>query len=473
MRYIMQAFARLRQHPNLPLIGFLFSAIFWGGLSGFSGLSVAMKLLIPGVELAGEYLSFGRFRTIHTHVVLFGFAVSIIFAGIYHSMPALLRTPMYSRRLGLIHVILYNAVVLAGAVSFALGINQGKEYAEMEWPFDIAFIVMWIVFAVNFFGTIAIRKEKHFYVSIWFYLGFVVTVPIMFAINNLAVPVTLWKSYSLYAGSTDANIQWWYGHNGVAFILTTPFLGLLYYYLPKQIQSPVYSHRFSIIHFWSLIFFYVWAGPHHLLYSPLPEWVQMLGMAFSVMLILPSWLGIFNGFLTLTHAKRRVVYDPIVKFIVIAMSFYLVTTMEGSLLAIKSINARLHYTDWMIAHVHAGGLGWVSGISFAMLYYIVPRLVKKPLYSMELADTHAWLTFLAAFLYAAAIWLSGIGEGTIWSTLSYDRETKQLIPLNWGHLAELLAIFRQVRSIAGAVFMSGYGLLLYNLTRTVFGGERD
>lgn len=457
---------------NIPLNGFLVSALFWGSVGIFGGLSVALKLLFPREELAGEFLSFGRFRVIHTHTVLFGFSLSIIFAGIYHSLPRLLRTKMFSPLLGISHLVIYNLVMLLGTITLAMGINQGKEYAEMEWPLDVGFVLMWIVFSINFFGTIVRRKEKQFYVSIWFYIGFVVTIPVTFILNNLAVPVGLWKSYSIYSGITDANIQWWYGHNAVAFVFTTPFLGLMYYYLPMKIKSPVYSHRLSIAHFWSLIFFYIWAGPHHLLYSPLPDWVQSLGVVFSVMLILPSWAGMFNGFLTLSHAKQKLEVDGILKFIVMAMVFYMMTTLEGSLLAVKSINAMLHYTDWMIAHVHAGALGWVSGISFAMLYYAVPTIVKKPIYSRELIETHFWITLLSAVLYVAAMWLSGIVESAIWSTLSTDQVTGKIIQVSWNAIARLLVVFRLFRAASGGLFMIGFGLLLFNLFMTVFPGKK-
>ncbi len=457
---------------NLPMVGFIISALVWGMLGMFGGLSIAMKLLIPDTELVGEYLSFGRFRVVHTHLVLFGFSLSVIFASIYHTLPVMLKTKMYSSFLGIVHLILYNSVVAVGTVTIALGINQGKEYAEMEWPLDLLFVIMWIVFMVNFFGTIYHRKERQFYVSVWFFIGFTVTLPVTFIANNLAVPVSLWKSYSVYSGVNDANIQWWYGHNAVAFIFTVPFLGLMYYYLPKKINSPVYSHRLSIAHFWSLIFFYIWAGPHHLLYSPIPEWVQGLGVIMSVMLIVPSWAGVFNGFFTIFKSKQNVVYDPIVKFFLLAMVFYTMTTLEGSLLAIKSINAKLHYTDWMIGHVHAGALGWVSGLSFAMFYYLIPKLVNRPLYSMELAEAHFWSSLIAVSVYVMSMWLSGIVESIMWSTLSYIKDTNILRQLSWNSIGDNLKIYRQFRSFAGGLFTLGYVLFLYNIARTVFSGYR-
>lgn len=457
---------------DIVLFGFVISALLWGILSLFSGHSIAMKILLPQVELAGEYLSFGRFRVIHTHLAIFGFSLSIIFAAIYHTLPVMLKTRMYSRFLGIVHLVLYNIVVAGGAVTIALGINQGKEYAEMEWPLDLLFVIMWIVYTINFFGTIYHRKEKQFYVSVWFFIGFTVTLPVTFIANNLAVPVSLWRSYSMYAGVNDANIQWWYGHNAVAFIFTVPFLGLLYYYLPKKIGSPVYSHRLSIAHFWSLIFLYIWTGPHHLLYSPVPDWVQNLGVFMSVMLVIPSWVGVFNGFFTIFKAKRKVVFDPIVRLYILAMVFYTMTTMEGSLLAIKSINAKLHYTDWMIGHVHGGALGWVSGLSFAMLYYLVPKLVNKPLYSMELVEAHFWSVLIAAAVYVMSMWLSGIVESIMWSTLSYVKDTNILRQMSWNSIGENLKIYRQFRSASGGLYMLGYILFLYNITRTIFSGSK-
>jgi cytochrome c oxidase cbb3-type subunit I len=458
---------------DIVLIGFAASALFWGLLSMFAGLSIAMKLLIPETELAGQYLSFGRFRVIHTHLAIFGFSLSVIFTAIYHSMPALLRTPMYSRLLGMIHLILYNIVILTGTITLSIGINQGKEYAEMEWPLDILFTIMWVVYMVNFFATIIHRREKQFYVSIWFYIGFTVTLPVTFIANNLAIPVSFWRSYSLYAGINDANIQWWYGHNAVAFIFTVPFLGLMYYYLPIKIKSPIYSHRLSIAHFWSIIFLYIWTGPHHLLYSPVPEWVQNLGVVMSLMLIIPSWIGVFNGFFTIFRAKTKVEYDYIVLLFLLAMVFYTMTTLEGSLLAIKSINASLHYTDWMIGHVHAGALGWVSGLSFAMFYILIPKLVNKPLYSMELVSAHFWITLISAGIYVLSMWMSGISESVLWSTLSYDKHTKLLIPLGWSSIADILKIFRHFRAGAGGLFMIGYIIFIYNIFRTVIASDQD
>ncbi len=459
--------ADYREKIDIVLIGFAVSPLFWGFLSLFAGFSIALKLLMPETELAGQYLSFGRFRTIHTHTAIFGFSLSVIFTAIYHSLPNLTRTPMYSRFLGMLHLILFNLIIAGGTITLAMGINQGKEYAEMEWPLDILFAIMWLVYSINFFMTIFHRKEKQFYVSIWFFIGFTITLPVTFIANNLAIPVSLWRSYSLYAGIHDANIQWWYGHNAVAFIFTVPFLGLMYYYLPVKIRSPIYSHRLSIAHFWSILFLYIWTGPHHLLYSPVPVWIQNLGVAMSLLLIIPSWIGVFNGFLTVFKAERKVDYDPVVLFFLLAMVFYTVTTLEGSLLAVKSINAALHYTDWMIGHVHGGALGWVSGLSFAMFYMLIPRISGKPLYSADLAAAHFWLSLLSAGIYVLSMWMSGIAEYTVWSTLSYEKETKNLIPMSWSSIADILLIFRVFRGAAGALFLTGFMIFFYNLAATV------
>ncbi|MCB1309553.1 MAG: cbb3-type cytochrome c oxidase subunit I, partial [Leptospiraceae bacterium] len=343
--------------------GFAISAMVWGAAAMTVGVLIAFQLVFPALNLELPWTSFGRLRPLHTNAAIFGFALSIVFASVYHSMQRVLRTRLFSDSLATIHLVLYNLIIVLAALSLVMGFNQAKEYAELEWPIDILVAVMWVIFTINFFGTIAKRREKQMYVAIWFYMATVITVPILYIVNNLAIPVDLTKSYSLFAGVHDANIQWWYGHNAVAFVLTTPFLGIMYYYFPKHINQPVYSHRLSIVHFWSLIFIYIWAGPHHLLYSPLPDWAQSLGTVFSIMLILPSWGGMLNGFLTLTQAKERVQTDALVKFFLVAITFYGMSTFEGPMMSIKSINSLSHFDDWTIGHVHGGALGWVGFMS--------------------------------------------------------------------------------------------------------------
>ncbi|MBI3395633.1 MAG: cbb3-type cytochrome c oxidase subunit I [Spirochaetia bacterium] len=370
--------------------GFLISSLVWGVAGMLAGLLAAHQLVFPVLNLDLPYTSFGRIRPLHTNAVIFGFALSIVFAGVYHSLQRLLRVRLWSDKLAMLHLVLYNIT----------------------------------------------RKEKQLYVAIWFFMATVITVPILFLVNNAAIPVGLFKSYSVYSGVYDANVQWWYGHNAVAFVLTTPFLGIMYYYFPKHINQPVFSHRLSIVHFWSLIFIYIWAGPHHLLYSPLPDWAQSLGTAFSIMLILPSWGGMLNGFLTLTQAKEKIQTDATLKMFLVAITFYGMSTFEGPMMAVKSVNSLSHYTDWTIGHVHSGALGWVGFMSMAMMYYMVPRLWGRKLYSEKLANTHFWLGTLGILLYVVSMWTSGITEGAMWRAI--NPETGELQYQNWITISELL-----------------------------------
>jgi cytochrome c oxidase cbb3-type subunit 1 len=351
------------------------------------------------------------------------------------------------------------------------GFSQGKEYAELEWPIDILVAVMWVIFMINFFGTIAVRKEKQIFVAIWFFMATVITVPILYIFNNLSLPVELLKSYSIYSGTFDANVQWWYGHNAVAFVLTTPFLGLMYYYFPKHINQPLFSHRLSIIHFWSLVFIYIWAGPHHLLWSPLPDWAQSLGTTFSIMLILPSWGGMLNGFLTLTQAKDKVSTDATLKFFLVAITFYGMSTFEGPMMSIKTVNSLSHFSDWTIGHVHSGTLGWVGFMGFAMLYYMVPRLWNTKLNSEKLAETHFWLGTLGILLYVVSMWVSGVVEGAMWRAI--DPASGELVYKNWVEITEVLWPFRLGRALGGALYLTGIILLVINLSKTIAGAKKQ
>ena len=366
----------------------------------------------------------------------------------------------------MLHLVLYNTAIVAAAVTLLLGYNQSKEYAELEWPVDLLIAVMWVIFMINFFGTIAIRREKQMYVAIWFYMASVITIPILFITNNLVVPAELWKSYSIFSGVFDANVQWWYGHNAVAFVLTTPFLGIMYYYFPKHINQPIYSHRLSIVHFWSLIFIYIWAGPHHLLYSPLPDWAQSLGAAFSIMLILPSWGGMLNGFLTLTQAKEKIQTDATVKFFLVAITFYGMSTFEGPMMSIKTINSLSHFNDWTIGHVHSGTLGWVGFMSFAMLYYLIPQMAGRPLYSEKLANVHFWIGTLGILIYIISMWISGITEGAMWRAVT---ESGFLEYPNWIQITERLHPYRLLRAIGGTMYLLGLFLMIYNFVKPVRG----
>ncbi|MDH5655846.1 MAG: cytochrome-c oxidase, cbb3-type subunit I [Spirochaetia bacterium] len=452
-------------YSNGVVKGFLISAVVWGVVGMLVGLIIAFQLVFPSLNLDLPWTSFGRLRPLHTNAIIFGFALSIVFAGVYHSMQRVLRTRLFSDTLAKIHLILYNTIIVLAAVTLLLGYSQAKEYAELEWPIDILVAVMWVIFTINFFGTLAIRKEKQMFVAIWFFMATVIAVPILYIVNNLAIPTGLFSSYSIFSGSFDANVQWWYGHNAVAFVLTTPFLGIMYYYFPKHIKLPLYSHRLSIVHFWSLVFIYIWAGPHHLLWSPVPDWAQSLGTAFSIMLILPSWGGMLNGFLTLTQAKEKVQTDATLKFFLVAITFYGMSTFEGPMMSLKSVNGLSHFTDWTIGHVHAGALGWVGFMSIAMLYYLVPRVWHTKLYSEKFANWHFWLGTLGILLYVVSMWVSGITEGLLWRAV--DSSTGELLYKSWNYITDQLWAMRLVRALGGTLYLTGMILMGYNLYKTV------
>lgn len=446
---------------------FIISAFVWGIASMLIGVIIAFQLVYPGLNYL-QYFSFGRLRPLHTNAAIFGFALSAIFATAYHSAQRLLRVRIWSDKLATVHLVLYNLTIVLAAITLPLGLSQGKEYAELEWPLDLLIVIWYVIFFINYLMTIIVREEKQIYVAIWFYIASFVTVPILFIVNNLAIPVGLMKSYSIYSGVFDANIQWWYGHNAVAFVLTTPFLGLMYYYFPKHIKQPVYSHKLSIIHFWSLIFIYIWAGPHHLLYSPLPDWLQTTGMVFSVMLWMPSWGGMLNGFLTLTQAKDTIKTDATLKMMLAGITFYGMSTFEGPLLSIRSVSALGHNTDWIIGHVHSGTLGWVGFMSAAAFYYLVPRIWNTNLYSEKLANTHFWLGTLGILLYVVSMWVSGITEGVLWRAI--DAKGMLLYPSGaggWVEITSQLFIYRLARAFAGVLYLSGMILMVYNLVKTI------
>src|SRR3990172_12270793 len=387
---------------------FIYATIFWGAAAFVVGLLAALELAYWPANLELPWLTFGRIRPLHTNAAIFAFGGNIIFAGIYHSTQRLLKTRNFSDLLSNFHFWGWQLIIVGALITLPLGYSHGKEYAELEWPLDIAIAVVWVVFAVNFFGTLATRRERHLYVALWFYIASIVTVAILHIFNNLAVPAGPLKSYSIYAGVQDAFMQWWYGHNAVAFFLTTPFLGLMYYFLPKAAERPVFSYKLSILHFWTLIFIYIWAGPHHLHYTALPDWASTLGMLFSLMLLAPSWGGMINGLLTLRGAWHKVVDEPVLKFFVVAVTAYGMSTFEGPMLAIKSVNSLAHYTDWVIAHVHTGALGWNGFLTFGMVYWLAPRLFQTPLYSKRLAETHFWIASFGILLYVTAIYSAGI-----------------------------------------------------------------
>ncbi len=443
---------------------FALATMGWGAIAFIVGLLAALQLAYWKFNFNLEWLSFGRVRPLHTNAAIFAFAGNAIFAGIYHSSQRLLKARMFSDVLSKIHFWGWQLIIVAAAISLPLGFSQSKEYAELEWPIDLMITVVWVIFAVNFFGTIARRRERHMYVAIWFYIATVITVAVLHVVNSIEIPVSMMQSYPVYAGIQDALVQWWYGHNAVAFFLTTPFLGLMYYYLPKAVNRPVYSYRLSIIHFWSLVFLYIWAGPHHLLYTSLPEWSQTLGMVFSIMLWAPSWGGMINGLLTLKGAWHLLRTDPIVKFMVTAITFYGMATFEGPLLSIKSVSALGHYTDWIVAHVHGGALGWNGFLTFAMLYYLIPRLWSTKLYSVRLATLHFWLGLTGIILYYLSMMVAGLTQGLMWRAVDgsgrlvypdFVETVVRIVPLYW------------VRAIGGLFFISGFLIMIYNIYKTI------
>jgi cytochrome c oxidase cbb3-type subunit I/II len=442
---------------------FIFATVLWGAVGMLVGVILALQLAWWPANLNTPYLTFGRLRPLHTNAVIFAFTGNGVFAGIYYSMQRLLKTRMWSDKLSAFHFWGWQAIIVSAAITLPLGLTEAKEYAELIWPIDIAIAVVWLAFAANFFGTIAIRKVKHLYVAIWFYMSMVITITVLHVVNNLALPVSLTRSYPIYSGLTDALVQWWYGHNAVGFLLTTPILGLLYYFLPRAAERPVYSYRLSIVHFWGLVFLYIWAGPHHLLYSALPDWAQTLGMVFSLMLLAPSWGGMLNGLLTLRGAWDRLRTDPILKFFVVAITFYGMSTFEGPLMAIRSVNALSHYTDWTIGHVHSGALGWVGMTMFGMLYWLAPRVYYRPLHSTSLATAHFWLATVGIVLYVVAMWAAGVTQGLMWRAV--DANGLLQYP-NFLDTVRVLNPFYWIRLGGGLMYFTGVLMLGWNLFRT-------
>ncbi len=443
--------------------------VLWGIVGFLVGVIVAAQLAFWQANFGVEWLSFGRLRPLHTNAAIFAFVGNGMFAGIYYSTQRLLKVRMASDLLSWAHFWIYQLIIVLAAVTLPLGLTQGKEYAELIWPIDLLVVLVWVIFAANFFWTIAIRNEKNLYVALWFYIATIVTIAVLYIVNNLQLPTSLTHSYSIFGGVQDALVQWWYGHNAVAFFLTTPILGIMYYYLPKAANRPVYSYRLSVVHFWSLVFIYIWAGPHHLLYTALPDWAQTLGMIFSLMLWAPSWGGMLNGLLTLRGAWDKLRTDPVIKFFAVAVTFYGMATFEGPLLSIKSVSALGHYTDWIIGHAHGGALGWNAFMTFGMLYWLVPRLWNTRLWSQRLAETHFWLATVGILLYIMAMWIGGISQGLFWRALDADGF------LRYPDFIEGLLASRfmyGMRLAGGLVFFSSYLLLIVNLGATIRVGSR-
>ncbi|HEY8534933.1 MAG TPA: cytochrome-c oxidase, cbb3-type subunit I [Vicinamibacterales bacterium] len=455
-------------YDNRIVRQFAIATAFWGIVAFIVGLIVALKLIFPHLLGGIPELSYGRIRPLHTNAAIFAFAGNAIFVGVYYSLQRLCKTRMYSDRLSALHFWGWQLVIVTAALTLPLGFTTSKEYAELEWPIDLLITAVWVIFGWNMIGTILRRRERHMYVAIWFYLATFITVAMLHVVNSFALPVSLLKSYSMYAGVQDALVQWWYGHNAVAFFLTTPFLGIMYYFIPKAANRPVFSYRLSIVHFWALIFIYIWAGPHHLLYTALPDWAQSLGTVFSVMLIAPSWGGMVNGLLTLRGAWDRVRQDPVLKFLVVGVTAYGMATFEGPMMSLKSVNALTHYTDYTIGHVHLGALAWNGGLAFAMLYYIFPRIYRTSLYSVRLANAHFWLATTGILFYVIPMYVGGVTQSLMWREFTADGL------LRYGNFLETvvrLAPMYALRAVGGTLFTTGAALALYNLYRTAKQGS--
>lgn len=455
------------RYDNRIVRNFAFATVIWGVVGMTVGVLIALQMVMPALNM-GPLLSFGRIRPLHTNAVIFAFVGNALFIGIYHSTQRLCKARMFSDVLSAINFWGWQLIIVLAAVSLPLGMTTSKEYAELEWPIDILITLVWVVFAINFFGTIWRRRERHMYVALWFYIATIVTVAVLHIFNSLEKPVTLAKSYSVYAGVQDALVQWWYGHNAVAFFLTTPFLGLMYYYLPKAAKRPVFSYRLSIIHFWALIFIYIWAGPHHLLFTALPDWAQSLGMVFSIMLIAPSWGGMLNGLLTLRGAWDKVRTDPVLKFLVVGVTAYGMATLEGPMLSIKSVNAISHYTDWTIAHVHTGALGWNGFMTFGILYWLVPVLYRTEIYNKKWANLHFWIGLTGILFYVVPLYWAGVTQSLMWK--EFTDEGVLRYPQFISTVTKLMPYYG-MRAIGGMLYLGSTILMAVNLWKTVKQGS--
>jgi cytochrome c oxidase cbb3-type subunit I/II len=449
---------------------FVIATMFWGVIGMLVGLLLATQMAHWQANFGISWLTFGRLRPLHTNAVIFAFAGNGVFAAIYYSTQRLCQVRMWNDLLSKIHFWGWQLIIVSAAITLPLGLSSGKEYAELEWPIDIAIAVVWVVFAINFFMTLVVRKVRHMYVALWFYIATVIAIAMLHIVNSLAVPFGPFGSYSVFAGVQDALVQWWYGHNAVAFFLTTPFLGLMYYFVPKAAERPVYSYRLSIVHFWALVFIYIWAGPHHLQFTALPDWAQSLGATFSIMLIAPSWGGMLNGLLTLRGAWERLRTDVVIKFFVAGITFYGIATLEGPLMSLKSVNSLSHYTDWTIGHTHSGALGWVGFMIFGMMYWLVPRLWHKPLHSIKAANLHFWLGTLGIVIYMVAMWIAGVTQGLMWR--AFDEDGLLTYPNFLETVIELVP-FYWARTLGGLMYFVGICLAVWNLFKTIGGAPQE
>lgn len=443
---------------------FMHATIIWGIVGVLVGLLIALQLPFPAFNFELSFLTFGRVRPIHTNAIVFAFVGNAIFTGVYYSMQRLLKTRMFSDALGRFHFWGWQLIIVAAAITLALGYTMSKEYAELEWPIDLAIAIVWVAFGINITGTLIKRRTKHIYVAIWFYIATWTAIALLHVVNSIEIPVSLFKSYPVYAGVQDAVVQWWYGHNAVAFFLTTPFLGLMYYFLPKAANRPVYSYKLSIIHFWSLIFLYMWAGPHHLLYQALPDWAQTLGVVFSIMLIAPSWGGMINGLLTLRGVWDKVREEPILKFFVVAITAYGMATFEGPMLSLKNVNAISHFTDWTPAHTHIGGMGWNGLLTFGMLYWLVPRLYGVKIFSTKLANTHFWIATIGMLFWAIPMYWAGVTQSLMWKEFNDDG---MLAYPNFLETVIQIVPMYITRVVGGSLYVIGFLIMMFNLYKTM------
>ncbi|MGU3191410.1 cytochrome-c oxidase, cbb3-type subunit I [Vibrio cholerae] len=456
---------QLEQNYNYTVVRqFTLVTILWGIVGMAVGVLIAAQLVWPQLNFDTPWLTYSRLRPLHTNAVIFAFGTSALFATSYYVVQRTCQTRLFGGPLVPFTFWGWQAIIVSAAITLPLGYTSGKEYAELEWPIDIAIAAVWVAYAVVFFGTLVKRKTSHIYVANWFFGAFIITVAVLHIVNSMALPISMGKSYSIYAGAVDAMVQWWYGHNAVGFLLTAGFLGMMYYFVPKQAERPVYSYRLSIVHFWALISLYIWAGPHHLHYTALPDWTQSLGMVMSLVLFAPSWGGMINGIMTLSGAWHKLRYDPILRFLIVSLSFYGMSTFEGPMMSIKTVNALSHYTDWTIGHVHSGALGWVAMVSIGSVYHLIPRLFgQERMYSVSLINAHFWLATIGTVLYIVAMWISGVMQGLMWRAVNSDGT------LTYSFVESVQASypFYTVRFIGGFIFLSGMFLMAYNAYKTI------